>query len=76
MKNLKNLDPSKGNLFAYLTSACWTAFIVYLKKHYDTINLKREMLLDAMHEAEERYDIQQSTAMKELIRQLEEWQLT
>ena len=74
MKNLKNLDPSKGSLFAYLTQCCWTAFVVYLADHYKQVNLKRDMLMTALHEAEDRNDIQQSAAMKELLKQLEDWQ--
>lgn len=41
VKNLKNIDTSKGTIFNYITRCCWTAFIVYLGKHYKNINKRK-----------------------------------
>ena len=73
VRNLKNLDPSKGSLFAYLTQCCWTAFIVYLGHHYRQVNIKREVLTKALRSAEDRQDIQTTQYMKEYLKRLEEW---
>lgn len=44
MKNLKNFKPEKGKLFSYLTTCCWTAFVIHLAKYYNELNKKRELL--------------------------------
>ena len=74
MKNIKNLDPEKGSLFAYLTQCAWTAFVVYLADHYKQVNLKREILTNALREAQDRNDIQHTQSMRDLLRELDEWQ--
>ena len=51
-KNLKNYNPAKGTLFSYFTRCCWTAFVTYLVKHYKQMNLKRQLLLDALEDAQ------------------------
>jgi len=60
VRNLKNLDPSKGSVFAYLTQCCWTAFIVYLGQHYKQLNIKRDMVIKVLMSTEETQDIQTS----------------
>jgi DNA-directed RNA polymerase specialized sigma24 family protein len=34
IKSLKNIDPKKGSVFAYLTMTCWSAFMNYLVRYY------------------------------------------
>lgn len=50
LKNLHNLDPNKGSLFAYWTSIAYTAFLDYLTKHYKRLNEKKRLLKEQMEE--------------------------
>lgn len=50
-KNLKNFKPEKGKLFSYLTTCCWTAFVIHLANYYKELNKKRELLTQALTEA-------------------------
>ena len=55
LRNLKNLDPSKGSLFAYWTQIAWTAFIDHLSKHYKDINRRRELLKEQLDELQRKF---------------------
>ena len=48
VRNLKNIDERKGKIFTYITCCCWTAFIVYLDKHYKEINFKRKLIKETL----------------------------
>ena len=48
MSNLKNFKPEKGSLFSYMTRCVFTSSIDYLAKHYQYINKKRQLFLDAL----------------------------
>lgn len=67
-KNLKNYKPDKGKIFTYLTYCCWSAFVSYLDKHYKQMNLKRQLLLDALEDAQTST---QTPTKQELIKDLE-----
>lgn len=71
-KNLKNIDPEKGSLFAYFTTCCWTAFVVYLGKHYEQMNIRRQLILDAMRNLQnEGEHIGNSQYVQNIIKDLE-----
>ena len=53
-KNLKNFKPEKGKLFSYFTYCCWTAYVVYLGKYYKEMNKKREQILEALNNIDEK----------------------
>lgn len=47
--NLKNVkEQYKDSLFSYFTNTAWCAFVTYLQKHYKQVNLKRQLILDAL----------------------------
>lgn len=49
VRNLKNVkEQYKDSLFSYFTNTCWCAFVTYLQKHYKYVNLKRQLILDAL----------------------------
>ena len=53
VKNLKNYDPLKGNIFSYFTRCCWTAYVDHLAKYYKDMNNKRELLLRELNNLDE-----------------------
>lgn len=54
VRNLKNFNSDKGKLFSYFTTCCWTAFVVYLSKHYKEVNHKRKLVVDALNSLDEK----------------------
>ena len=52
MKNLKNFNPSKGTIFNYWTRCVFTAATVYLAKYYRDKNKRRQLLIDALNNAQ------------------------
>lgn len=49
LKNLKNMKPEyRGSFFSYWSNCVFTAAITYLGNYYKDINMRRELLLDAM----------------------------
>lgn len=71
MKNLKNFNPDKGKLFSYLTYCCWTAYVVYLAKYYKELNQRRELILDALNNIDEK-QLGSINYLKELLGDLQE----
>ena len=52
MRNLKNVkeEMAHKHLFAYYTTAAWTAFVTYLSKHYKNVNLRRKLILEHLED--------------------------
>ena len=49
MKNLKNMkEEKKDAFFNYWNTACWTAFVTYLRRYYKHMNEHRRMILDEL----------------------------
>lgn len=71
IKSLKNINPD-GNIFSYLTSACWSAFMNYLVKYYRNKNKKRQLLIEALEEAKANPETHTTEYMDELLRMLHE----
>ena len=67
IKNLKNIDTSKGSVFSYLTRVCWTAYIVYLAKYYKDLNAKKQMLVDAIVDVENERGLENVKYLHQLI---------
>lgn len=44
VQGLKNYNFAFNNVFSYITTACWNAFVNILAKHYKQINLKKEIM--------------------------------
>ena len=55
IKNLKNMDEGKKDgFFSYWSCVCYTAFVTYLRKHYERVNKKRQFFLDVLQYAKDR----------------------
>lgn len=55
IKNLKNMNEDKKSaFFSYWSSCCYTAFVTYLRKHYERVNKKRQFFLDVLQYAKDR----------------------
>ena len=55
IKNLKNMnEDKKDGFFSYWSSCCYTAFVTYLRKHYERVNKKRQFFLDVLQYAKDR----------------------
>lgn len=51
IKNLKNMKEGyKDSFFAYWSMCVFTSAYSYLKKHYNNINQRRELLVDALND--------------------------
>jgi DNA-directed RNA polymerase specialized sigma24 family protein len=72
LKNLKNVDPSKGSVFSYFTHVCWSAFVTYLAKYYTGLNRRRELMLARIEELESNPNLPNNPKLRELYRELEE----
>lgn len=70
IKNLKNIDTSKGSIFSYLTRVCWTAYIVYLAKYYKDLNAKKQMLVDAIGNVENERGLENVKYLHQLLGQI------
>lgn len=73
--NLKNVkEQYKDSLFSYFTNCAWCAFITYLQKHYKQVNLKRQLILDALQNMNDELpnDVRNELA-QELENQLREY---
>ena len=56
IKNLKNMnEDKKDGFFGYWSCVCYTAFVTYLRKHYNMVNGKRKVLLLALEHSEQKY---------------------
>lgn len=56
IKNLKNMnEDKKSGFFSYWSCVCYTAFVTYLRKHYNMVNGKRKVLLLALEHSEQKY---------------------
>lgn len=71
LKNIHNMkEEYRKSFFAYWTRCVFTAAVVYLAKHYKSVNLKRKLCLDALVQAHNNL-AQNSPNTIELIRELE-----
>lgn len=70
IKNLKNLDPTKGDVFAYLTQICWSAYITFLSKYYRRMNREREMMLEGLENAYQFFGDEMTPAKMECLENL------
>ena len=43
LKNVRNYNPERGSPFSYYTLCCECACKDYLKKHYEQVNIKRDL---------------------------------
>lgn len=75
--NLKNIkEKYKNSLFSYFTNTCWCAFITYLQKHYKYVNLKRQLILDALQSMNDELPCDvRNEFEEELQKQLQEYNI-
>ena len=52
-KLCKVLNFNFNNPFAYFTQICWSCAMTYLKKYYDELNFKRQLVKEHMERAQE-----------------------
>lgn len=74
VKNLKNIDTSKGTIFNYLTRCCWTAFVVYLSNHYKDINKKKQLMLDYLEDMRATNPLLNQDIINNLQKELEQYE--
>lgn len=77
LKNIHNMkEEYRKSFFAYWTRCVFTAAVVYLAKHYKSVNLKRKLYLDALVQAHNNLaqkDPNTIALIKELERTLREY---
>ena len=75
IKNLKNIDTSKGTIFNYITRCCWTAFIVYLGKHYKNINKRKQLMLDYLEEMRTTNPLMNQELIRKIQKELGQYEI-
>lgn len=72
LKNIHNMkEEYRKSFFAYWTRCVFTAAVVYLAKHYKSVNLKRKLYLDALVQSHNNL-AQKDPRTVALINELEE----
>lgn len=68
VQGLKNYNFAFNNCFAYITQACWNAFVNILAKHYKQINLKKEIMKSQLAQLECEGNINSSKLINSFIK--------
>lgn len=75
IKNLHNMkEEYKSSFFSYWTRCCWTAFIVYLSKHYKNINRKKQLMIDYLEEMRTTNPLLNQGIINNLQKELEQYE--
>lgn len=68
VQGIKNYNFKFTNCFAYLTQACWNAFINIIKKYYKHINIKRDIIKDNIFQIESYNNLKQSKILNTTLK--------